>query len=220
MKPWLLPAMLLFTSPGGCRPTPPAPAAIVEFYVAVQRADTTDTLDIAVLRRQLAETGPAPASLTARWLPLADPRHWAGTPEELAQLAADPQAFFDERGLVAARPNGTCYLLVHLGADLCMTRPASTSWSVQRAFPAVDNLGRPATGLGLDGPGAKLLNRLTAANVGRPLAIVIDREVYAAPRVNSAVGSAAIIAGNFTLDDVHDLVRRIQGHPRPGPPAE
>jgi SecD/SecF fusion protein len=217
MRAWLLPAVLLLAGPGGCRPAPPAPTAIVEFYVAVQQADTTDTLDIAVLRRQLAETGPGPASLAARWLQVADLRHWANTPEELARLEADPQPFFAERGLVAARHDGVCYLLVHLGVDKCMTRPAPTSWSVQRAYPAVDNLGRPATGIELDGPGAKLLNQLTAANIGRPLAIVIDREVFAAPRVNSAVGRSAIIAGNFTLDDVHDLMRRIQGQTRPNP---
>ncbi len=48
--------------------------------------------------------------------------------------------------------------------------------------------------------------RLTAANIGKQVAIVLDDHVYSAPRVNSVIeGGSSQITGDFTTDEAKDL---------------
>ena len=48
--------------------------------------------------------------------------------------------------------------------------------------------------------------RITGANIGKPVAIVLDDQVYSAPNVNSAIdGGRSQITGNFTTDEAKDL---------------
>lgn len=54
--------------------------------------------------------------------------------------------------------------------------------------------------------GAKLFAQATAANVGKPLYIVIDDEVISAPTVSEAItGGKAEISGNFTAVEAQNL---------------
>ena len=53
---------------------------------------------------------------------------------------------------------------------------------------------------------AKQWARITAANIERQVAIVLDDMVYSAPRVNSVIeGGRSSITGNFTTDEAKDL---------------
>ena len=48
--------------------------------------------------------------------------------------------------------------------------------------------------------------RITAANLNKPVAIVLDNQVYSAPNVNSVIeGGRSQITGNFTTDEAKDL---------------
>ena len=48
--------------------------------------------------------------------------------------------------------------------------------------------------------------RLTAANIGKQVAIVLDDQVYSAPRVQNAIeGGRSSITGDFTTDEAKDL---------------
>lgn len=66
--------------------------------------------------------------------------------------------------------------------------------------------------------GAKEFAQITAANVGRQLAIVLDGEVQSAPRINEAIPSGrAVITGRFSQDEARDLaiVLRVGALPAP-----
>lgn len=53
---------------------------------------------------------------------------------------------------------------------------------------------------------AKQWARITAANLNRQVAIVLDGQVYSAPNVNSVIeGGRSSITGNFTTDEAKDL---------------
>ncbi len=53
---------------------------------------------------------------------------------------------------------------------------------------------------------AKQWARITAANLEKQVAIVLDDQVYSAPRVNSVIeGGRSSITGNFTTDEAKDL---------------
>ncbi|MEP4888082.1 MAG: protein translocase subunit SecD, partial [Alphaproteobacteria bacterium] len=59
---------------------------------------------------------------------------------------------------------------------------------------------------------------LTAENVGRRLAIVLDREVVSAPRIQTAIlGGSGIITGRFTVQEVNDLSLVLRAGALPAP---
>jgi SecD/SecF fusion protein len=51
------------------------------------------------------------------------------------------------------------------------------------------------------------MGRLTGANVGQPMAIVLDNQVYTAPNLNSKIGDRGQITGNFSEKEIDYLVR-------------
>ncbi len=55
--------------------------------------------------------------------------------------------------------------------------------------------------------GTQLFGELTAKNVGKPMAIVLDRQIVSAPRINEPIlGGTGQISGNFTPEDANNLV--------------
>ncbi len=55
-------------------------------------------------------------------------------------------------------------------------------------------------------PGAKRFYKLTKDNIGKPLAIVVNKEIISAPIVNEAIeGGKISISGNFTLEEAKSI---------------
>ncbi|MBI3318796.1 MAG: protein translocase subunit SecD [Candidatus Omnitrophica bacterium] len=76
----------------------------------------------------------------------------------------------------------------------------------------------PVVGLKFNPEGAKLFGKVTAENVGRRLAIVLDGKVQSAPRIQEAIpGGEAVITGRFTPQEAADLalVLRVGALPAP-----
>lgn len=66
--------------------------------------------------------------------------------------------------------------------------------------------------------GAKLFEELTSANVGRQLAIILDRTVYSAPVIKERIGGGrASITGNFDLREARDLAIVLRAGALPAP---
>src|SRR5204862_6494645 len=84
----------------------------------------------------------------------------------------------------------TCYVRTH--AEM-------TGKYVKRAYRAFDDVGRPMISMEFNDEGAKLFGKVTSANVGRQLAIVLDGELQSAPTIQDAImGGKAQITGSFT----------------------
>jgi preprotein translocase subunit SecD len=74
------------------------------------------------------------------------------------------------------------------------------------AQPAFDQNGRPAVNFRFNPTGARKFGDYTAANIGRPFAIVLDGEVISAPVIQSHIpGGSGIITGNFTVEESTQL---------------
>lgn len=70
----------------------------------------------------------------------------------------------------------------------------------------------------LNGRGAKLFEQITAANVKRRLAIVLDNRVYSAPVIQERIGGGrASITGNFDLKEARDLAIVLRAGALPAP---
>lgn len=182
-------------------------AGVLEYRIAVRSG--TDGLNTTDLRQQLRERGPENVdSPIARWFEINDLRQWYRTPEELTFLQSDPVSYFQQqRGLVAAERDGRYYLLLYTTADRSITHEGDRRWSVRRAARDIDQQGRPAVSFTLDPTGGALMNRMTGPNIGEPMAIVLDGQVYSAPTLQSQIGSRGIITGTFTSEDISYLVR-------------
>lgn len=70
--------------------------------------------------------------------------------------------------------------------------------------------GSPTVLLHFNDQGAKLFEQLTAQNVGKQIAIVLDGNVISAPTVQEAIpGGTAVITGTFTAADAKKLVQNL-----------
>ncbi len=76
----------------------------------------------------------------------------------------------------------------------------------------------PYVSLTLNGRGARLFERITAENVGRRLAIILDGKVQSAPVIRERIGGGrAVITGSFSLDEARDLAIVLRAGALPAP---
>jgi SecD/SecF fusion protein len=76
----------------------------------------------------------------------------------------------------------------------------------------------PSVGLQFNAEGAKKFAEVTAVNVGKRLAIVLDGKVQSAPRIREAIPSGeAVITGRFNIEQAQDLsiILRVGALPAP-----
>ncbi len=80
------------------------------------------------------------------------------------------------------------------------------------------NTGEPQVSIQFDDEGAKLFEKITSENVGKPIAIYLDGAMISAPNVNEAIsGGTAQITGNFTPAEAKTLVGRLNSGALPVP---
>lgn len=78
--------------------------------------------------------------------------------------------------------------------------------------------GEPYVSLTLNPKGAQIFADLTAANVGKRLAIVLDGKIVSAPVIREAIPSGqAQISGNFTVNEANDLSVILRAGALPAP---
>jgi SecD/SecF fusion protein len=78
---------------------------------------------------------------------------------------------------------------------------------LKNARPETDNYGGPAVGLTFTAKGAKVFASVTAANIDRQLAIVVDGSLYSAPNIQVAIPDGrAQITGSFNSVEAQRLV--------------
>ncbi|MFQ5842151.1 MAG: protein translocase subunit SecD [Thermodesulfobacteriota bacterium] len=81
-----------------------------------------------------------------------------------------------------------------------------------------DNFNQPYVGLEFDPRGAKMFDRITAKNVKKRLAIILDNNVYSAPVIQERIsGGRAQITGRFTENDARDLAIVLRAGALPAP---
>jgi preprotein translocase subunit SecD/SecD/SecF fusion protein len=90
--------------------------------------------------------------------------------------------------------------------------------NLTKAEVTSDQNNQTAIGFRFDGAGARRFGEATAANIGRPFAIILDGKVISAPRINSAItGGSGIIEGSFTIQEASEMVNLLNGGALPAP---
>jgi SecD/SecF fusion protein len=82
-----------------------------------------------------------------------------------------------------------------------------TGAHVSRAGVVFEPLtGRPQISFTMNSEGAALFAQVTREHVGRQLAIILDGELYSAPRINSPIlGGSGVIEGDFRVQEAFEL---------------
>jgi preprotein translocase subunit SecD len=66
--------------------------------------------------------------------------------------------------------------------------------------------------------GTRIFGEITEQNVGKLLAIILDGNVYSAPRINERIpGGRAVITGQFTVEEARDLAIVLRAGALPAP---
>ncbi len=116
----------------------------------------------------------------------------------------------------------------HFGADVytlyaikITTRDGSAlldGGCISDARQDFSNVGGNEISMTMNNEGAREWKRITGENVGNCIAIVLDDQVYSAPRVNGEIaGGRSSITGDFTLEEAKDLANILKSGKLPAP---
>ncbi len=89
---------------------------------------------------------------------------------------------------------------------------------LQDARVSIGDFNEPNVSVTFDSKGAREFDLVTAANVGKRMAIVLDGKVYSAPTINERIsGGRAVISGVFSTDEANDLAVVLRAGALPAP---
>ena len=81
-----------------------------------------------------------------------------------------------------------------------------------------DRFQQPQVGIEFSRKGARIFDRVTAKNVNKRLAIILDNTVYSAPNIQERIaGGKARITGQFSLNEAKDLAIALRAGSLPAP---
>jgi SecD/SecF fusion protein len=81
---------------------------------------------------------------------------------------------------------------------------------ISSAWPTRDNFGRPEIEFRLDSDHSDKFAKITEANIGHQLAIVLDGELQTAPVIRSALVGGGVISGDYSDEEARTLVNVLQ----------
>ncbi len=125
------------------------------------------------------------------------------SPDRQTLLQTDDGKVPDDMEVVQGRSSAgdgtTAFYLVNKVA-------AITGRDLRTARTTLDEYNKPAVSFTLNSDGSAKFGRVTSANVGRQLAIILDNQVQSAPVIEGPIQAAdARITGSFTQQEASDL---------------
>ncbi len=122
-------------------------------------------------------------------------------------------------GAKSVNEAGTIYELYAIKADGRDGKAPLDGGSVVDASPQYSQTGGAAeVDMVMNTSGSNIWARMTKANIGKSIAIVLDGVVYSAPTVqNEITGGRSAITGNFTITEATDLANVLKSGKLPAP---
>jgi len=127
----------------------------------------------------------------------------------------------DVKFLWSAKPvqeGSNVYALYAIKKQVGTDRAPLEGDKVISARQDVDQNGKAEVAMAMDNEGARKWKALTAKNVDKYVAIVLDNYVYSAPKVISEIPNGhSSITGGFSVDEAKDLANILQAGKLPAP---
>ncbi len=135
---------------------------------------------------------------------------------EFRIVSADPELL---RKALAGEPAEGFELLRDIQNEpyLLEKKAPLTGEGLANAYVNYGQFGAPEVSFTLTPEGAKVFSQLTAANIGRRLAIVLDGKVKSAPVIQSQISDQGQITGRFTPQEANDLALVLRSGALPAP---
>ena len=114
-------------------------------------------------------------------------------------------------GLITKDYHGQTYVLLSNKPGEKLVRPGlgQPEWKLSSASVGSDQYGGAAVNFSLDSAGASQFAFLTKNNLKKPMAILLDDEMYSAPTIQSMISSKGEITGKFTYEEVKKLAQTL-----------
>lgn len=192
-------------------------AASAESLFAEQTADTSDTTDKAHPLLSLFVGGTSdilvPAENRSKAMRILSSRDFQ------KYIPADVQFLWSNK----AKPMGTdqkefwTLYLVKKSAELTGNLLADARASIGSGYDP-EQAGRPVVNIEFNREGSRIFARVTGANVGKRLAIVLDDKIYMAPNIRDKIsGGNAVITGLDDMPEAQDIALVLRAGALPAP---
>ncbi len=122
-------------------------------------------------------------------------------------------------GVKAIDEAETVYELYAINGNTKDSKPRLDGGAVADAMPTYNPMnGAPEVSMTMKPSGARVWARMTADNINKSIAIVLDGYVYSAPNVESEItGGQSSISGSFTYQEATDLANVLKSGKLPAP---
>ena len=161
---------------------------------------------------------PGPVIGIAHYRDTAKINTWLNLPQVKAALPADLVPMWTVKAS-SQYPGGNYFELVAIKVNTRDGKAPLDGGVVSDARLSYNNMGgQPQVDMAMNAEGAQTWARLTADNIGKCIAIVLDGMVYSFPRVNAEItGGRSVIEGNFTIEEATDLANVLNSGKLPAP---
>jgi hypothetical protein len=143
------------------------------------------------------------------WYPIADVGALVRLSSGAAEAGVDPAAFLQGMGLVAEQRDGRWLLLLWNSPERSLV-PEPGQWKLERVQFKPDDTARSVLWIDLDALGQERLRLLTAANLKRSLAVLVDDQVYSAPTVQSPIAGPVTVHNIATAGDAEAMRTKLE----------
>ncbi|WP_353722875.1 protein translocase subunit SecDF [Dyadobacter sp. 676] len=183
-----------------------------------QKSDSTKTDSAALAAQSAALTSlfvPMPQGLGVYLKDTARASEILSRPEVRSLFPADLVFMWDRKGTEAG---GNQMILPLYFIKKTNGEAAMEGDVIVDATHDYDDRGRPEVTMRMNGEGARKWRSLTARNIGRPVAIIIDNLVYTAPTVQGEIPNGnSSITGSFTVEETKDMANVLKAGKLPAP---
>lgn len=190
----------------------------LESQLAQKTTDTTKTDTTAAAAQTAALTSlfvPLPQGLGVYLKDTARAGEILRRPEVRSFFPSDLVFMWDRKGMDAA--NGQQILPLYF-IKKSNGQAAMEGDVILDANSDYDDRGRPEVTMRMNGEGARKWRTLTANNIGRPVAIILDNLVYTAPTVQGEIPNGnSSITGTFTIEETKDMANVLKAGKLPAP---
>ena len=161
---------------------------------------------------------PGPVIGIAHYRDTAKINNWLKLPQVKAALPADLVPMWTVKPS-SQDAGGNYYELIAIKVNTRDGKAPLDGGVVSDARVSYNNMGgQPEVDMAMNAEGAQTWARLTADNIGRSIAIVLDGMVYSFPRVNTEItGGRSVISGSFTIEEATDLANVLNSGKLPAP---
>lgn len=161
---------------------------------------------------------PGPVIGVAHYRDTAKINTWLRLPQVKAALPSDLVPMWTVKAS-AQYAGGNYYELIAIKVNTRDGKAPLDGGVVSDARVSYSNMGgQPQVDMAMNSEGAQTWARLTADNIGKCIAIVLDGMVYSFPRVNAEItGGRSVIEGNFTIEEATDLANVLNSGKLPAP---